>query len=307
MHPPQWLQSFAALAHAGSFTRAAEALGLTQAAVSQHVRQLEDRLGPLLIRRPRAIELTPAGTALLRYCAEIEEADRRLAARLADEDACRGDVGVITPGSAGLFLYPRLLDFQAAHPGLAIRHRFAPDRETLAQVLDKRYDLGIVALKPDDVRLAATPLAEEALELVVPAASEVRTWADLQALGFIDHPEGHAMATRLLSRAFPGNPGIASVPSRGFSNQVALLLEPVARGLGFTVIPTHARRCFARQEAIRVIDAATPVVATLWLIHRAEWPLPARARRVAAYLHEQLREQPREQLREQLPTRMTHE
>jgi DNA-binding transcriptional LysR family regulator len=288
MHPPQWLYSFSALAHTGSFTRAAERLGLTQAAVSQHVRQLEDRLGPLLIRRPRAIELTPAGTALLQYCAEIEEADRRLAVRIADEEACCGDVGLVTPGSLGLFLYPLLLDFQLAHPGLAIRHRFAPDRETLAQVLDKRYDLGIVALKPDDARLAAAPFAEEALELVVPAASEVRGWSDLQALGFIDHPEGHAMATRLLSRAFPGNPGIASVPARGFSNQVGLLLEPVARGLGFTVIPTHARRAFARPDAIRVIDMAAPVVDTLWLIHRAEWPLPARARRVADYLHEHI-------------------
>jgi DNA-binding transcriptional LysR family regulator len=290
MHPPQWLQSFSALAHTGSFTRAAEQLGLTQAAVSQHVRQLEGRLGPLLIRRPRAIELTPAGTALLEYCAEIEDADRRLAARLADEDTCCGDVGLITPGSVGLALYPLVLDFQAVHPGLAIRHRFAPDRETLAQVLDKRYDLGIVALKPDDGRLAATPFAEEALELVVPAGAAVNGWDDLVALGFINHPEGHAMAIRLLSRAFPGNPGIAGVPSRGFSNQVALLLEPVARGLGFTVIPTHARRAFARQDAIRVVDSAAPVVDTLWLIHRAEWPLPARARRVADYLREHISE-----------------
>ncbi|GGX79825.1 LysR family transcriptional regulator [Massilia dura] len=290
MHPPQWLQSFTALAHTGSFTRAAESLGLTQAAVSQHVRQLEDRLGPLLIRRPRAIELTPAGAALLRYCGEIEEADRRLAARLADEDACCGDVGLITPGSLGLFIYPLLLEFQLAHPGLAIRHKFAPDRETLEQVLDKRYDLGIVALKPDDPRLAASRFAEEALELVVPAGAPVNSWADLQVLGFIDHPEGHAMATRLLSRVFPGNPGIASVPSRGFSNQVGLFLEPVARGLGFTVIPTHARRAFARPDAIRVIDTATPVVDTLWLIHRAEWPLPARARRVADHLREHISE-----------------
>lgn len=291
MYSPQWLQSFAMLAHTGSFTRAAESLALTQAAVSQHVRQLEDRLGPLLIRRPRAIELTPAGTALLQYCAEIEEADRRLAARLADEDACCGDVGLITPGSVGLFLYPLVLDFQQAHPGLAVRHRFAPDTETLAQVLAKHYDLGIVTLKPDDSRLAATPFAEETLELVVPAGAAIDGWNDLQALGFINHPEGHAMATRLLSRLFPGNPGIAGVPLRGFSNQVGLLLEPVARGLGFTVIHTHARRAFTRPDAIRVIDAAAPVVDTLWLIHRAEWPLPARARRVVDYLRAQMAEE----------------
>ncbi|WP_200859715.1 LysR substrate-binding domain-containing protein [Xanthomonas cassavae] len=85
------------------------------------------------------------------------------------------------------------------------------------------------------------------------------------------------MATRLLMRHFPGNPGIRSVPCHGFSNQIALILEPVARGLGFTVIPRHARHAFAQPQAIRVIECGEPVVDTLWLIHRAEWPLSTRA------------------------------
>lgn len=287
---PQWLLSFAALADTGSFTRAADRLGLTQAAVSQHVRQLEDRLGPLLIRRPRAIELTPAGMAFLAYCAEVEEADRRLAARLADAELCSGDVGIVTPGSVGMLLYPLLLDFQQAHPAVAIRHRFAPDRETLAQVLDKRYDLGIVTLKPDDPRIAAEPFTQEALELVVPAGAPADSWDDLARLGFIDHPDGRAMATRLLSRAHAGNPGIASIAVHGFSNQIGLLLEPVARGLGFTVLPAYARQAFARPEAIDVIGCGAPVVDTLWLIYRAEWPLPARARRVVEHLRPHLLE-----------------
>ena len=65
---PQWLKSFATLAELGNFTRTADRLGLTQAAVSQHVKHLEEEFGPLLVRRPRAIELTPGGQALLTYC-----------------------------------------------------------------------------------------------------------------------------------------------------------------------------------------------------------------------------------------------
>ena len=75
MMNPQWLHTFVAIAELGSFTRAADRLGLTQAAVSQHVRHLEGELGTLILRRPRQLELTPAGTMFLAYCNEIEQAD----------------------------------------------------------------------------------------------------------------------------------------------------------------------------------------------------------------------------------------
>lgn len=283
---PQWLRTFEMLAEAGSFTRAAERLGLTQAAVGQHLRQLEDRLGLLVFRRPRGIEITPAGRALLDYCAELEVADRKLRGRLAESDAESGEVGLISPGSIGLAIYPLLLDLQSAHPGLAVRHRFAPDAEVLAAVLANHYDLGLLTLKPDDEHITATRFAQEPLELVVPAGASARTWSDLARLGFIDHPDGMAMANRLLARRFPGNAGARSLPRHGFSNQIGLILEPVARGLGFTVIPRYARRAFARQDAIEVVEGGESVVDTLWLIHRAEWPLTPRAQRVAAYLRE---------------------
>lgn len=85
-----------------------------------------------------------------------------------------------------------------------------------------------------------------------PPGETVNTWADLARLGFIDHPHGQAMAGRLLSRRFPGHPGAHSPPCRGFTNQISLILEPVARGLGFSVLPRYARR-----------NSATPTQAAL--------------------------------------------
>jgi DNA-binding transcriptional LysR family regulator len=288
MLSPAWLRSFSTLAAEGTFTRAAESLELTQAAVSQHIRQIEAQLGPVLIRRPRGVELTPAGHALLAYCEEVERAGRCLASRLSDGDALQGEVSIITPGSVGLSTYPRLLDIQGETPGLVIRHRFAPEEEVLKAVLDNRADMGIVSHKPDDERLAVERFCEEALELVVPADAQVEGWDDLVRLGFIDHPDGHAMATRLLSRRYPGRRGLSDIPISGFTNQIALILEPVSRGLGFSVMPRHARRAFGRPEAIRVLDGDRSVVETLWLIHRAEWDLPRRARHVVEELHRRL-------------------
>lgn len=287
---PQWLRTFATLADIGSFTHTADRLGLTQAAVSQHVRHLENQLGVLFIRRPRQLELTPAGEVLLDYCREIERLDQRLQLRLSQADADSGEIGLISPGSIGLALYPALLDFQQAHPGLVIRHRFAPDGEVLEAVLQNRYELGLVTLKPDDPRIAADIFAEEPLELVAPAGAEVTDWPDLVRLGFVDHPDGLAMASRLLSRRFPGEALIRELPRRGFSNQIGLILEPVARGLGFTVLPRYARQAFARQEAILVVPGEVAVIDQLWLIHRAEWPLSNRAVRVLDHLRRHVAE-----------------
>ncbi|MFM0143377.1 LysR family transcriptional regulator [Paraburkholderia sp. RL18-085-BIA-A] len=284
---PQWLRTFTTLAELGSFTRAAERLELTQAAVSQHLRHLENELGLLVIRRPRQLELTPAGNALLAYCAEMDLADQRLRLRLSGEDAESGEISLISPGSIGLTLYPMLLALQQAHPGWVVRHRFAPDSEVLAAVLQNQYELGLVTLKPDDARLSASHFTEEPLELVVPAAqADVHEWSDLERLGFIDHPDGQAMASRLLSRRFPGNPGIHTLRRQGFSNQIGLILEPVAHGLGFTVIPRYARTAFPRQDEIAVVECGSPVVDTLWLIHRSEWPVSNCAARAIERLRE---------------------
>jgi DNA-binding transcriptional LysR family regulator len=284
---PQWLRTFTTLAELGSFTRAAERLELTQAAVSQHLRHLENELGLLVIRRPRQLELTPAGNALLAYCAEMDLADQRLRLRLSGEDAESGEISLISPGSIGLTLYPMLLALQQAHRGWVVRHRFAPDSEVLAAVLQNQYELGLVTLKPDDARLSASHFTEEPLELVVPAAqADVHEWSDLERLGFIDHPDGQAMASRLLSRRFPGNPGIHTLRRQGFSNQIGLILEPVAHGLGFTVIPRYARTAFPRQDEIAVVECGSPVVDTLWLIHRSEWPVSNCAARAIERLRE---------------------
>lgn len=289
MFSPQWVQTFLAIVETGSFTRAADRLGLTQAAVSQHVRQLESQLGPLLLRQPKAQELTQAGMAFLDYCREVEQASRRLSVRLADNDPHHGEVGLTTPGSVGLAMHLPLLQLQTQYPGLVIRHRFAPDAEILSALLEKQYDFGVLTLRPDDTHFVASPFSEEVLELVVPTGTQVSCWDDLMRIGFIEHPDGPGMASRLLSRIFPDNGGVRSLPRKGYINQVGLILDAVACGFGFTVIPRHARQAYAQPDKIRVAFSSEPY--PLWLVQRAEWPLTARAGFVAEWLKRSLQTQ----------------
>ncbi len=102
---PQWLSAFVTRNERRSFTRAAEKRGITQAAVSQHLRYLETRFGLLIVRKKGQFDLTPTGKVLLDYCREIGQADERLALRLTENDEDHGDISLITPGSIGLRCY----------------------------------------------------------------------------------------------------------------------------------------------------------------------------------------------------------
>ncbi len=120
MFNPHLLRSFSALIQAGSFTRAADMLGITQAAVSQHLRQLEQQTGTLILRAKRPLELTPEGQALREYCLELEQANKRLQHRLNDKVNEGGEIS-LTPGSIGLRIYPLLLALQQTQPEFTIR------------------------------------------------------------------------------------------------------------------------------------------------------------------------------------------
>ncbi|MCF7742316.1 LysR family transcriptional regulator [Aeromonas veronii] len=280
---PLWLHTLVVVHETGSFTRAAEQLDLTQAAVSQHISRLEAEFGPLLLRKPRQLELTPRGLVLLDFARQQAQAAEQLRARLSDDDPHRGAITLSTPGSIGLLLYPLLLDQQQEHHGLTIQHRFAPTPDIVQAVLAGRSDLGLVDQPPEHPSIAAEPFAREPLCLVVPNDGEELSWQHLCQLGFIDHPDGRNMAQRLLGRRYPGQ-RVDEIPLRGFTNQIGLILEPVARGLSFTVLPRFAVTAFAQQEKIRVIQSSIEVIDTLWLIYRAEWPLPARHQRLVTIL-----------------------
>lgn len=284
---PLWLHTLVVVHETGSFTRAAERLDLTQAAVSQHISRLEAEFGPLLLRKPRQLELTPRGLVLLDFARQQAQAAEQLRARLSDDDPHHGAITLSTPGSIGLLLYPLLLDQQQEYPGLTIQHRFAPTPDIVQAVLAGRSDLGLVDQPPEHPSLAAEPFAREPLCLVVPNDGEEPSWQHLCQLGFIDHPDGRSMAQRLLGRRYPGQ-RVDEIPLRGFTNQIGLILEPVARGLGFTVLPRFAVTAFAQQEKIRVIQSSIEVIDTLWLIYRAEWPLPARHQRLVTVLKQRV-------------------
>lgn len=115
------IRVFEAAARHLSFTRAAEELGMTQAAVSYQIKVLEERVGaPLFLRRPREVVLTDAGQRLAPEVTRAFETMREAFAAFSDR--AEGTLTINTMHTfAAQWLAPRLGVFQLAHPNMAVR------------------------------------------------------------------------------------------------------------------------------------------------------------------------------------------
>jgi LysR family glycine cleavage system transcriptional activator len=119
--PLSAVRVFEAAARHLNFTRAAEELAMTQAAVSYQIRMIEDRLGvPLFVRSGRRVSLSPAG---LRLAPQVSAAFDMLDEAFAKVREVESGVLTISaaPGIAAGWLGPRLARFQIAKPDIAIR------------------------------------------------------------------------------------------------------------------------------------------------------------------------------------------
>lgn len=151
----QAMRAFSRVAELGSFTRAADELGLSRAMVSTHVHRLERRFGlRLLNRTTRKVALTPAGNDYLGHCrrvfAELAAAEETL--RRGKEQPT-GRLRVDVPGSFGRhILLPRLPEFFARYPGIDLDLRF---NERVVDLVREGVDLAVRAGTVTDPNLVA--------------------------------------------------------------------------------------------------------------------------------------------------------
>lgn len=157
----QEMSSFVAVVEAGSFVRAAEATGLSKAAVSRHVGELEQRLGVRLLRRTtRRLSLTDEGQTFFARAKEvlaaIDEVESELTSRSAEPS---GSIRVSAPLSFGvLHLAPLWGPFAAANPKVTLDIVLG---DRAVDLVDEGYDLAIrITLLPDELligrKLAST-------------------------------------------------------------------------------------------------------------------------------------------------------
>lgn len=142
-----------AIAEYGSITAAAEALGYSQPALSQHLRRAENRLGaPLVLRSGRGIRLTEPGRVVARHSgpilATLAAADDELA-RLVEHAA--GTVRLAAFPSASSTIVPKLIArLTQSHPELQLIYTEAEPPEALAMLTEGTVDIAVTFSYPGD-------------------------------------------------------------------------------------------------------------------------------------------------------------
>lgn len=279
----QWLETFVVLCEAGHFTKAATRLNMTQPGVSQHLKKLEDQVGQALITRyGKAFTLTPAGEAMRDLGKQRRDEERQLRVVLDGDDAGQGQVSLACSGSLAMLIYPRVITLMQNSPGLTVRLEAAPQARVVEGVLSGIYDIGVADHKPTNPRLDGDLIGSDELCLLLPRGqSPEPSFADLERLGFIAHPDGIAYADELLSANFPSEyQGVDRLRIRSFINQIGQIPEPVAKGVGYTILPRSGVDAYPRRADLAYMVLANPVRHDLWMVRRRGKVFAARTKRV---------------------------
>ncbi|HET8757150.1 MAG TPA: LysR family transcriptional regulator [Solirubrobacteraceae bacterium] len=235
------LEYFVAVAKHRHFGRAAEAVYVTQPALSQQVQRLEAELGIALLRRTsRGVELTPAGEDLLAR-AETILAEVTRARGAMDEHAgvVRGAVRVAATTADALHLPDILAAFHREHPGVRLALRHASAGEVLALVRRGAVDLAVLSLGGEPVDgLTVTPLADEPLRAIAAPGESFPAVAvaieDLRGRPFVLGEPGTALRATVMAAC--QEHGFSPVPLLEVSDPVTVRFL-VSAGLGVSLVP----------------------------------------------------------------------
>lgn len=281
---PNDLLIFASVAELGSFSRAAERLGLPKSTVSRRLAALEQRLGErLLTRTTRRQSLTEFGLQLLEHARQVASEVEAVAALSERRQATpSGRLRVSMPSDfASLLLADTLAAFVALYPAIRLDLDLSPRRVDL---LGEGFDVALrMGQLPDDASLAARRLAVFSFGLYA-APSYLAEHGDPQ------HPDdlvryeavhllmanGEA-ATWTLSQGderWQGSP-----PGRVSANAPELLIKLACAGAGIAAVPDHFAAAEVRRGALRrVLPGWCLPSHTAWAVFPERKLMPVKTR-----------------------------
>lgn len=246
------IRALNAVVEEGGFTAAARRLGVSQPAITQHIRELQQEFGLVLFDKHRS------GTLPTAICREVYRVTKDMR-RLEDEAVSilrkyqsveRGELRVgLSNAMPGMQL---IAAFQRRHPGIRVHVETGSWGKIMGAVVEQRLDLGVLPEVPDDPRFHRVACAEQAVVAIVHPAHPLAGRATLSLEELAGERllfcAGESSTQRVVDTGF-ARAGIVPSPAMMLDGREGVL-EAVANGLGIGFSWRHAT---ARQDALRRI------------------------------------------------------
>jgi DNA-binding transcriptional LysR family regulator len=248
--------------------------GVSQSAASQHVQEVERRLGvTLLDRTKRPLDLTAAGKIYNEFCRDVLRREEELGLTLESlKEQVEGAVRVASIYSIGLSEMTHLQEeFSRRYPTASLHVEYMRPEKVYEAVLNDAADLGLVSYPEAGRDLAALPWREEQMQLAVPPSHpfsrrhEVYP-VDLNGQTFIGFDEDLSIR-RELDRFFKAE-GIEVNLAMHFDN-IHTIKEAVALGSGISILPARTMQAeIAQGRLVAVTLHAPKLVRPVGIVHR---------------------------------------
>ena len=259
------LRILASVVEHGSFSGAAEALGLTQPAISAQVRHLRKFAGvPLLVREGRRVVLTEAGRALYRFAEEMLGSTDALRRELEDISGGERDhILIAGPLAYVAYVLPALLSrFEIRHPSLRLTVIETSSRDAIERVRSGRVDIGVVASVrvPKDLveGLVVGHLFDDEIVIVesadhhFPHGAEV-SLEEIASIPFVGLSRGEAVTEAGLNRRLVAG-GLPPIKTVMEFSAWAGVKEAVRSGAGVAVVFRSVVQRELDQEEFQIVS-----------------------------------------------------
>lgn len=289
----QEMRVFTAVVDSASFVAAGETLGMSKAAVSRHVSELEQRLGVRLMHRTtRKLSLTPEGEVFVSRCRDIlssiEASEEEISTRRV---TVSGLLKVSVPVSFGIrHLAPLWSEFLDKHPQVTLDVQLA---DRFIDLVDEGFDLAVRIARLPDSSLISRRLAST--RLVLCAAPSY-----LKRRGTPQHPSDLAqhdtLSYSLLAMGdvwqFTGPDGTVSVKvhPRMWSNNGDTCIAAAVRGAGIQLQPTFLiEEQLARGELVEILPQFRSVELDIYAVYPSRKYVLPKVRAMVEFLATRLR------------------
>jgi len=281
------LKIFCDLVETQSFSLAAERNFVTQSAVSQQVRNLEEKFKRRLLERVRGrreLKLTPGGDIFYQECKNVLVAYDQLQENMRGiAGTVSGTVRVATVYSVGLHELPaKVREFMSKFPAAKIDMEYSRTTRVVRDVLNSTVELGVVAYPEPRRGISVVPMQNDRLVLICPpdhefAEREEIKAAELNGCDFV-HFERDIPTRKATDKIFK-NYGVNVHKAVEFDN-VETIKRAVEVGFGLAIVPRPAVIDELRTGQLAVVALAEPEwTRSVGVIHRSDRQLSAAAKK----------------------------